>query len=159
MWRDKLLPYTVTPDTGETYAYSNSLKMPSSPLLPIFRVVDFMESSDTSSTRPKLDWPSIDFITDRNNLRKLLTWVEGKDKGGWIDDFRIDLQLCGIGTVLMQRWEPRAVYASENSGFGDSFERESTSPGPGCEEGIIAGHNRIISYVSSLNFFILLVEC
>ncbi|KAI0698101.1 hypothetical protein BC835DRAFT_684939 [Cytidiella melzeri] len=145
VWQDKPLPFTVPLDTGSTYAYANSSKLPASPLLPLFRAVDVMEESDDSGT--KLDWSSVDFITDRNNLRKLLSWVEVKDKGrGKVDDFRIDLQLCGIGTVLMQRWEPHAVYNAENSGYGDSFERESTSAGPGCDDGILAGHNRIISY-------------
>ncbi|KAI0088709.1 hypothetical protein BDY19DRAFT_890744 [Irpex rosettiformis] len=145
VWRNRPLPYTVPPDTGVTYAYSNSVKIPSSPLLPLFRAIDHIESSESSST--KLDWSSVDFITDRNNLRKLLSWIEHKEKGGRIDEFRIDLQLCGVGTVLMQRWEPHAVYDARNSGYGDSFEKESTSPGPDCEKGIITGHSRIISYV------------
>ena len=145
MWRNRPTPYTVPPDSGITHAYSNSVKLPSSPLLPLFRAIDHMESSSPST---QVNWSSIDFITDRNNLRKLLSWIEHKDKGTEVHDFRIDLQLCGVGTVLMQRWEPRAIYAAENSGFGDSFERESTSHGPDCQDGMLTGHSRIISYVS-----------
>ena len=48
----------------------------------------------------QIDWPSVDFITDRNALRKLLRWgsgVSGKD-------FRIDLELAGERTVFLNRW-------------------------------------------------------
>jgi hypothetical protein len=148
VWRDPLLPFSVPPDTGETYAYSNSHKLPTYPFLPLFRAVDAIEESDP--TRDRLDWSAIDFISDRNNLRKLLSWVEFKANGTRVDDFRIDMQLCGIGTVILQRWEPRAVYEAENSGFGNSFELETTMPAPGCEDGILAGHNRIVSYVSNM---------
>ncbi|KAI0345488.1 hypothetical protein BDW22DRAFT_880222 [Trametopsis cervina] len=143
VWRNLALPYTVPLDTGETFGYWNGLKIPHSPMLPIFRAIDVMEEDNS---REKLDWPSVDFITCRNNLRKLLSWIVCKDKGEVVDDFRIDLKLCGVGTVLMQRWETHVVFDTETAGFGYSFGRESTRAGPDCDRGIIAGHSRVISY-------------
>ena len=39
--------------------------------------VDVMESE---RERPMLDWKSVDVVTDRNNLRKLLAWTSGNDE-------------------------------------------------------------------------------
>ena len=125
-----------------TYADSNGHRMPSAPHLPLFRAIDTVYSD---AAREPIDWSQIDIITDRNNFRKLLSWIDWT--GSVAEEFRIDLQLCGIGTVLMQRWEPRTTHNAV--GFGDSFERESTYPSPGCEEGTLAGHHRVISYVRS----------
>ncbi|THG97020.1 hypothetical protein EW026_g4912 [Hermanssonia centrifuga] len=116
--------------------------MPAFPSLPLFRAVDVMEEGRTA----KLDWSSIDLITDRNNLRKLLGWaypIPGvKNK----PTFRIDMELVGEKTLILHRWEERSSVNSEGTGFGDSFERESTTPGPGCEQSTLAGHGRIITY-------------
>ena len=109
------------------------------PLIPLFRAVDIMEQEREG---PKLDWSGVDIVSDRNNLRKLLAWIQGSD-----ESFRIDLQLAGPWTVLFHRWETRASDESDRRGFGDSFERASTKPHPGCERATLAGHHRIITYV------------
>lgn len=44
-----------------------------SALLPLFRTVDMLVSEGTIENA--VDWPAVDFVTDRNNLRKLLRWV------------------------------------------------------------------------------------
>lgn len=120
-------------------------------LLPIFRAVDIVaeENADTS-----LDWSTVDFVTDRNGLRKLMRWLqftgdkEGYAENATLKDFRIDLQLGGEKTVLMHRWEKRTRELANppRSGCGINFERESTRPAEGCERS--TGHHRIIQYVS-----------
>lgn len=114
-------------------------------MLPLFVAVDVAEAKHDSAT---LRWGDLDFITDRNNLLKLLGFVDPKLAKKAKKPLRIDIDLVGAGTVLLHRWEERYAVQSDGMGFGDSFERESTTPGPGCEAATLAGHARIISYVS-----------
>lgn len=51
-----------------------------STLIPLFRAIDAMalgtESEATASKNvDAIDWTTVDFVTDRNNLRKLLRWI------------------------------------------------------------------------------------
>lgn len=150
VWRDRTLPYRVPFDTGVRMIDQNGYRMGSaSCLLPLFRAVDLIaeENADTS-----LSWPSVDFVTDRNGLRKLLRWL-GHSGTSWdapLKEFRIDLQLGGRKTVLMHRWEKRTreIAVPPKSGCGISFEHESTTPAKGCERS--TGHHRIVQYVSAL---------
>ena len=85
----------------------------------------------------------MDIITDRNNLRKLMRFVENsfnKKK-----EFRIDLQLVGKSTVLLGRYEEKAVVRPGQE-WGHSFERETTKPFTDCKKSI--SHHRIVTYVS-----------
>lgn len=143
---DKPLPVRVSRDTGTSYVDQNSHRMDTYPLLPLFRASDIMDETRQN----KVDWDTVDVVTDRNNLRKLLAWVEGSD-----NDFRIDLQLGGSWTLLLQRWEPITVEGA-GPGYGDNFERAMTRPAPGCERGTLTGHHRVIKYVS---IFILSLRC
>lgn len=113
--------------------------MPTYPLLPLFRAADIMDET----RRNKVAWSTVDIVTDRNNLRKLLSWVEGSN-----DDFRIDVQLGGTRTLLLQRWEPKTT-EDGRQGYGATFERTVTRPAPGCERGTLSGHHRVIKYVST----------
>lgn len=91
--------------------------------------------------KPPFDWSSADIVTDRNGLRKLTRWVAGED----VRDFRLDLQLAGEHTVLVNRWEKRNREVFNGRTFGFSFEKASTVPAPGCKES--TGHHRIVTYV------------
>ena len=53
-----------------------------------------------SSCRASIDWSTVDFVTDRNGLRKLLRWA----KGTKCDDFRIDTQIAGERTILLNHY-------------------------------------------------------
>ncbi|KAK0448469.1 uncharacterized protein EV420DRAFT_1711802 [Desarmillaria tabescens] len=138
IWRNKPVPFTVPADSGYQFCDQNGYRLPSTPLLPILVAVDSVASeSDPSSTT--IDWPSIDFIIDRNGLRKLMGWVtERKQK------FRIDLQLAGEKTVLCNRWEAKTRMKTFG-GYGYAFENAVTRPAPGCETDA-GGHHRIITY-------------
>ena len=114
-------------------------------LLPIFRAADVMARETTNC----VEWPDIDVVTDRNNLRKLLRWLR-PDRGNWPSkDFRIDVQLGGKKTLLLHRFEQRTREIAPKppiSGCGVNFERESTNPATGCERG--TGYHRVVQYVS-----------
>lgn len=114
----------------------NAFRMPSSPLYPLFRAVDVVAEENGRS----VVWPEVDFVTDRNGLRKLLTWINNK-----ADPFRIDMQLAGRRTVLLTRWEKQARVWADGKGYGFHFEKESTRKAPGCEKG--TSHHRIVKYV------------
>jgi len=88
----------------------------------------------------KFDWASVDFVTDRNGLRKLIRWIGGQD----VRDFRIDLQLAGEKTILCNRWEKRNRETFNGRTFGFSFEKASTEAAPGCRGS--TGHHRIVTY-------------
>ncbi|KAI0642894.1 hypothetical protein C8Q79DRAFT_1012902 [Trametes meyenii] len=194
-WRDSVLPIHVRFDNGIRMIDENGYCMRStgtSPLAPIFRATDAMaegsgadpQNSNDSSQDGKevsinsIDWPRVDIITDRNNLRKLLRWIREREihcdlpeptadssvESGSVGaddaavatatpanydirkDFRIDLQLGGDKTVLMQRW---AAFARERvvppkGGCRDNFVREATTRTAECQDG--AGHYRIVQY-------------
>ncbi|EIW52480.1 uncharacterized protein TRAVEDRAFT_61376 [Trametes versicolor FP-101664 SS1] len=146
VWRNRALPYHVPFDTGVRMVDQNGFRMGSaSCLLPLLRAVDIVaeENADTS-----LDWASVDFVTDRNGLRKLMRWLghSGTEWDAPLKEFRIDLQLGGAKTVLMHRFEKRTreIAMPPKGGCGINFERESTSPAPGCERS--TGHHRIVQY-------------
>ena len=122
-----------------TFTDQNGYRMPDSPFLPLFRAADAMEAERSA----KFNWGAVDIVTDRNSLRKLLAWADGNN-----EPFRIDLQLAGAFTILFHRWEARAAGDACGFGWGDSFEKAATEPAKGCERGTIAGHFRIVNYVS-----------
>jgi hypothetical protein len=113
--------------------------MPKSVLLPLVAAVN---KQMKGKNNPAFDWSSVDIVTDRNGLRKLTRWVGGDAA---IRDFRIDLQLAGEKTVLMNRWEKRNREMYSGKTFGFSFEKASTEPAPCCKES--TGHHRIVTYV------------
>ena len=152
-WRGRPFPYRVPFDTDVRFVDQNGYRMgDASCLLPIFRAVDIIaeENADTS-----LDWGSVDIVTDRNGLRKLMRWLqyspESDNNKEPPKEFRIDLQLGGKKTVLMNRWEKRTRENAEppRSGCGMNFERESTMSTKGCERS--TGHHRIVQHVSGLS--------
>ena len=175
VWLDRALPFKVDFDSGIRMFHEDAFYMSNeSTLIPLFRAVDAMADSEPAAGA--IDWAGVDFVTDRNNLRKLLRWIRelgptvmssrtsetspasptSEGKGGsdapaeWDPrkDFRIDLQLGGEKSVLMQRWAARAreVIVPPKGGCRANFEREHTAAAPGCEDA--GGHYRIVQYVS-----------
>ncbi|KZT22819.1 hypothetical protein NEOLEDRAFT_1097007 [Neolentinus lepideus HHB14362 ss-1] len=135
-WIDRPLPFRVDRDTGLLFVDQNGYRVPTAVLLPLFTAVDIV---DEDMGRATFDWLGVDFVTDRNGLRKLLRWINGTaDK-----TFRIDMQLAGKKTVLLNRWE-EATREPSRGAFGFGFEKATTEPAPGCERS--TGHHRIVTY-------------
>jgi hypothetical protein len=132
------LPVRVPLDTGVEYIDRNSHYLNSSntsclePLLQSARVLS-----------PSFEYPSIDIVTDRNNLRKLLRFITSEVT----EDFRIDAELVGEKTMLLGRWERRTVNPDDGvkRGYAQDFVRTMTKQAKGCEGSV--GHHRIIEYV------------
>ena len=137
-WQNRAVPYTIPPDTGVFFSDQNGYRMPKYVLLPLIMAVN---KHAEVAKNPPFDWSSADIVTDRNGLRKLTRWVGGED----VRDFRLDLQLAGERTVLVNRWEKRNREVFNGRTFGFSFEKASTVPAPGCKES--SGHHRIVTYV------------
>ncbi|KAL5524262.1 hypothetical protein ACEPAF_9402 [Sanghuangporus sanghuang] len=132
IWQNRPTPFRLDRDSGVSFIDQNRHRVPQYPLLPLVLAVDHLS--------PDFDFPSIDIVTDRNNLRKLLRWVNGTISL----DFRIDLQLSG-STVLFTRYESTKVEVdSGRLGFGRNFEQYTTKRLAGCESS--TGHHRIIIY-------------
>ncbi|TBU25106.1 hypothetical protein BD311DRAFT_700940 [Dichomitus squalens] len=80
-WLDSPMPFTVDFDSGIRMFHEDAYYMANqSTLVPLFRAVDALASSvssgpDVDSNKDMIDWAAIDFVTDRNNLRKLLRWM------------------------------------------------------------------------------------
>jgi hypothetical protein len=133
------MPYNVKPDVGIVPVDQNSLRMPSAALLPLIVAVNEKSKDEGSDPFP---WNTMDLITGRNSLRKLVRWIIG----GEIKEFRMDAQLAGEKTVLLSRWEKRTREELSGRTYGFNFEKATTAPAPGCEQS--SGHHRIITYAS-----------
>jgi hypothetical protein len=105
----------------------------------VFAAVDACLDATGSS----FDWQGVDFISDRNGLRKLLRWIKGSSR---LTDFRIEAEMVGSRTVLLGCWEERSVAAPPADSFGFGFERATTLSEEGCEH--TTGYSRIVTYVS-----------
>lgn len=137
VWLDKPMPFSVSPQSGTVFVDQNSFRVPKYPLLPLLKAVDHLQ--------PKFKWASIDIITDRDNLRKLMRWVCGSTKA----DFRINIQRVGKGTVLLESWQSENTVSLNPitcKTYGPNFEHASTKSVNGCEKS--RGHHRIIHYVN-----------
>ena len=122
--------------------------MGSRTLFPLIQAVQDVESQSEIQEEDEFDWSSVDFVTDRNGLRKLLRWINFTS-GDPPRDFRIDMELAGSKTVLMNRWEQiTKEQPGTRRSYGFNFEEVMTVPGPGCERG--TGYHNIVTYVSIL---------
>lgn len=128
----------MEPDDGSNFVDQNGARMSQYPMLPLFAAADAIHDK-----KAPVDWPTVDIITDRNGLRKLLRWLnpsEGKE----VRDFRIDVELVGSKTVVLSRWEGRPRNPPTGRTFGFAFEAATSRAAPGCP---ISGHHRAITYV------------
>lgn len=139
LWAPPSLPVTVPADEGRGFIDQNGFRLEKHALVPLFAAADACGAA--------LDWGTVDVVTDRNNLLKLLSWIApGCAKSKHRSGFRIDVALAGTRTLLMRRWEARpVVYGSR--GYGDGFERAFSRGVLGSSvRGTLAGHNRVVSY-------------
>ncbi|EIW59749.1 uncharacterized protein TRAVEDRAFT_47047 [Trametes versicolor FP-101664 SS1] len=88
-WQDRPLPIQVRFDRGIRMLDENAYHMGSaSSLVPLFRAVDAFDKADDEQGAgimdalaqveegpEAVDWRDVDFVTDRNNLRKFARWI------------------------------------------------------------------------------------
>ena len=132
------MPIRVPVDSGLNFIHQNGHRMGNFEMLPLIRAVQ--DTTDQGVT-PKFDWSSVDIVTDRGRLRKLIAWATGLS-----DTWRIDTQLAGTSTVLLTGSAPVTKETSGHStSYGFNFEEAATYPAPGLEDE--TGHCRVVSYV------------
>ncbi|KAK7214109.1 hypothetical protein V2G26_021287 [Clonostachys chloroleuca] len=132
-------------DSGLVYIAENSARHPASPIEPLFRSL--------LMTHPSFNLGSVDVITDRNNIRKLLQFVN-PDRGTYeAKAFTINVELVK-DTAIFGRTEPvisEHIAPHEFRGYGHQFEEKYTT----SKLSGYSGHFRIISYrFCSMNFIV-----
>ncbi|KAH9960101.1 hypothetical protein BC827DRAFT_1297101 [Russula dissimulans] len=137
VWTGRDLPFTLRPDTGENFIDQNTTRIADYPMLPLFTAADV-----THDDKAPVDWPTVDVISDRNGLRKLLRWLN-PSAGREVRDFRIDVELVGPKTIILIRRESTEYQPLNVRSFGFSFEEAMTLAAPGCPA---SGHHRAITY-------------
>lgn len=136
LWLNKRGRQRIKQDSGWVVIAQNADRHPESPLEPLFRALLLMQ--------PTFRLKNMDVITDRNNLRKLLTFVDPHSSKYAIEEFTIDVEVVNQ-TVLFARTEIATrefIGPTEFRGYGHEFERANTSE---VIEGS-TGHHRIIHY-------------
>ncbi|KAJ6016511.1 hypothetical protein N7540_011102 [Penicillium herquei] len=135
LWSPPQTPLKVAKDSGLIYIAQNAFRHPECPLEPLIRSL-YIE-------QPSYDIQQVDLITDRNNIRKLLSFINN-DLGDAAKAFTIEVEVIG-STAIFCRAETethRFIGRYEFRGHGHEFEKAFTeSQVPGS-----TGHHRIISY-------------
>ncbi|KAI0851148.1 hypothetical protein F5Y00DRAFT_251801 [Daldinia vernicosa] len=136
LWAAPKVPQRLNKDTGLIYIAQNAARHPESPLEPLFRAIYI--------TDPSFDIQSVDVVTDRNNIRKLLTFVDPTSSRNGLEEFTINIEV-NKNTAIFSRDETATheiIGPNEFRGFGHEFEKACTT------NKIVGstGHHRIISY-------------
>ncbi|KAH8993066.1 hypothetical protein EDB86DRAFT_2930349 [Lactarius hatsudake] len=139
IWTGRAVPFTLQPDDGYIYFEQKNAQLVQYPMLPLFAAADAIHDQEAV---PPVDWPTVDVITDRNALRKLLRWLD-PSPGKAVRDFRIDVQLVGTKTLVLRRWESPTDGGHTNRSYGHAFMAEMTRAAPDCPS---SGHYRVVAY-------------
>jgi len=136
LWCEEDSSRQLKKDSGLVYIAQNAARHPESPLEPLFRAL-YIEN-------PLFDVSSVDIISDRNNIRKLLSFVDPSSDVHGLEDFTMRMELIN-GTAILHREETKTqeyIRPDEFRGFGHEFEKAyTTSHIPSS-----TGHHRIVSY-------------
>ncbi|RAQ60936.1 hypothetical protein AFCA_011028 [Aspergillus flavus] len=126
----------VPKDSGSIYIAQNAARHPESPLEPLFRAL--------YTTHQSFDIGAVDLVTDRNNIRKLLSFINPSLSRNGLEPFTIEIEATSR-TVMFCRAETetvRFVGPDEFVGFGHEFEKAYTRDKVSGS----TGHHRIITY-------------
>lgn len=145
LWSAPSVPQQLKQDSGIVYIDQNAARHPESPLEPLFRAL--------SITCPSFDIRLIDIVTDRNNIHKLLSFINPELGGSGPKAFTIGVEVVQ-NTAIFRRQEAEAssfVERHDFKGYGREFERVyTTNPISGS-----SGHYRILRYrFGGLNFIV-----
>ena len=135
----------VNKDAGLSYIAQNAARHPDSPLEPLFRALYVAD--------PEFDICSIDVVTDRNNIRKLLSFIDPTSAKNGLEAFTIHVEVVE-DTAIFSREETATheiIGPNEFKGFGHEFEKAYTTNKISGS----TGHQRILSYqLGDLKFVI-----
>lgn len=136
LWSPPTGPQRLRKDSGLIYISQNAARHPESPLEPLFRALYISD--------PVFDIRSIDVVTDRNNIRKLLSFVNPESTRNGLDAFTIHIEVTQ-NTAIFSREETvthEVIGPHEFRGFGHEFEKAYTT----SQIRRSTGHHRVISY-------------
>ncbi|CAE6435167.1 unnamed protein product [Rhizoctonia solani] len=105
VWRDQTVPIHLREELGTPFFDENIARKCGFPLQPDLLAIEVCQAAD-----PDFDLANekIDIVTNRNNLRKLLSFANQGNRGRerYLDNFRIDVQLALNGrTMILTRYE------------------------------------------------------
>ena len=145
LWSAPKAPRQLKKDSGLIYIAQNAARHPDSPLESLFRALYI--------TNPSFDIRSTDVITDRNNIRKLLSFINPSSTRNGLETFTINIEVAK-DTAIFSRAETAThefIGLHEFRGFGHEFEKAYTT----SQISGSTGHHRIISYrFGDLNFIV-----
>ncbi|CAF9916801.1 MAG: hypothetical protein HETSPECPRED_003013 [Heterodermia speciosa] len=145
LWSPPAVPRRLEKDSGFFYIAQNADRHPESPLEPLFRAL--------YTTHPSFDIRGTDVVTDRNNIRKLLSFVDRGSTGDKLEAFTINIEMTK-NTAIFCREDTKTredIGPQEFRGFGHGFEKAYTV----TQVSGSTGHHRIISYrFSDMNFIV-----
>lgn len=130
-WTPQTVPYNVPGDQGFHPTDYNYVRQPRDPFSAIFHAMAVMN--------PDYAFNNVDVLADRNNLRVLLEFVQGKTVG----PFRLDLYTI-FGTLVIVRREDGFWRRSNGTGCGHNFEKHFTTSTPDMDDA--TSHYRAIRY-------------
>ncbi|KAK3984548.1 hypothetical protein QBC44DRAFT_252700 [Cladorrhinum sp. PSN332] len=134
LWSPPVTPRPLDLDSGTVYIDQNAARCPTSPLEPLFRALFI--------TNPDFSLSNIDLVTDGNNIRKLLRFVQGSSS----EPFRIRVEVAGHDgrkrTAIFTRVEPKTVDVINGfQGYGRNFENAYTR-----KSVEMTGYHRVVGY-------------
>ncbi|KFY50080.1 hypothetical protein V495_00358 [Pseudogymnoascus sp. VKM F-4514 (FW-929)] len=150
LWSAPSAPRRLKKDSGLIYIAQNAARHPDtrhpdSPLEPLFRAL--------CVTNPSFDIRSIDVVTDRNNIRKLLSFINPSMTRNPLESFTINIEVTK-NTAIFCRDETEThefIGPNEFKGYGHEFEMAYTT----SQIRASTGHHRVISYrFGGLNFIV-----
>lgn len=135
-WSNVKLPKKLPKDSGLVYINQNAARYAHSPLEPLFRAL-YVEN-------PGFDVRKVDIISDRNNIRKLLSFIDSTTSRNGLEAFTIRVEIVKQ-TALFSREDALVqdfIGQNDFRGFGHEFEKAYT------KTQIVGstGHHRVISY-------------
>ncbi|KAF2971581.1 hypothetical protein GQX73_g2027 [Xylaria multiplex] len=135
-WSPPVIPTRLQQDSGLIYIAQNAARHPSSPLEPLFRSLYIIS--------PEFDVRAVDIITDRNNIRKLLSFINPHSSRNRLKPFAIGVEVIDNTTILsrIETKTTETIAPHEFKGFGHEFEKAYTH----CQLRDSTGYHQIISY-------------
>ncbi|OTA62221.1 hypothetical protein K449DRAFT_405605 [Hypoxylon sp. EC38] len=144
-WSPPKDPLRVKRDSGLHYANQNAARHPDSPLEPLFRAL--------YTTNPSFDIRSINLVTDRNNIRKLLCFVHPSTSPRGYGEFTINVETIKNTTLFCRNTTNSAEFIDPKRFIGHGHEFEKAFTTDTVKDN--TGHHRIISYsFGGLNFIV-----
>ncbi|KAI1303870.1 geranylgeranyl pyrophosphate synthetase [Xylaria venustula] len=144
-WSPPAVARRLQKDSGLIYIAQNAARHPESPLEPLFRSLYIVN--------PDYDVGEVDLISDRNNIRKLLSFIDPSSSRNGLETFTIEAEAID-NTVILSRIETKTsetIAPHEFKGFGHEYEKAYTR----CQLRNSTGYHRIVSYrFGGLNFII-----